>query len=282
MAQRATKELVLMARKHIESRGEYASEEKIRVFIGFGSDRTINKLNNEILAEFRMEALSRSIYLPSELSTLWMSSAANKADEMTAVISKELEEKNLSLLAAIDQGEKLREQIETLENKVTDIQEHNSELKAAALQERTTRESLEKSSETTIEGQATALQTFTDERDELLEKNGVLMIEAARYKEAAEHQSREIKRLEKAVEETQDSLQEERGKAAVAVEKAEWLTKALEQKTDEGMRLSDMEQNLTEQFRGLQESLLSDKVPAKTPGQVREKSSAKSKKAKTS
>jgi len=271
-----------MARKHIESRGEYASEAKIREFVGFGSDRTINKLNNEILAEFRMEALSRSIYLPPELSTLWMSSAANKADEMTAVISKELEEKNLSLLAAIDQREELREQIEALESKVTDIQELNSELKDAALQERTTRESLEKSSETTIEEQATALQTSTDERDDLHEKNDVLMIESARHKEAAKHQSREIERLEKAVQVMQDSLQEERGKAVVAVEKAEWLTKALEQKTDEGMRLSDMEKNLTEQLRGLLESLLSDKEPSKTPDQVREKTSSKSKKAKTS
>ena len=110
MTQRATKDLVLMARKHFEGNGEYPSEEKIRAFIGFGSDSTINKLNNEILAEIRMKVLNKSVHLPEELPTLWMASAASKADEMTATLNEELEEKSRSLQAAAEQLTSLREE----------------------------------------------------------------------------------------------------------------------------------------------------------------------------
>jgi len=264
VANRVTKELVLMARKHFESRGEYPSEKKIREFIGLGSDKTINRLNNEILAEMRLEVLNRSVHIPSELPALWMASAANKADEMTALITAQLEEKGLSLQAAIDQLEELREQKSELDGQVKVMQGNNLELSETLHKERTAREATESSLRATIMEQSKSLGNVTSERVELLEKNQQLMIESARHEEAASHQTMEINRLNTAVSSMQDELQVERGKTAVALEKIEWLTKSLNERTDEVKRSFDMEHNLLEQFAILKESLLSSKTSGKT------------------
>jgi len=264
VANQVKKELVLMARKHFESKGEYPTEEKIRKFIGFGSATTINRLNNEILAEKRLEALNRSVHMPSELPALWMATAANKADEMTAVITAQLEEKGLSLQEAVNQLEELREQKSEMEGQVKVMQINHLELNETLLKERTAREATESSLRATITEQTKALGKVTSGRDELLEKNQQLMIESARHEEATSHQTMEINRLETSVNRVQDELQAERGKTAVALEKIEWLTKSLNERTDEVKRSFDMEHNMLEQFAILKESLLSSKTSVKT------------------
>ena len=262
MANRVKKEMVLIGRKHFESIGEHPTEEKLRKFIGFGSATTINRLNNEILAEKRLEALNRSVHIPSELPALWMASAANKADEMTAVITAQLEEKGLSLQAAVNQLEELREQKSELEGQVKVIQGNNLELNETLLKERTAREATESSLRASFTEQTKSLEKVTSVRDELLEKNQQLMIESARHEEAASHQTMEINRLNIAANRMQDELQVERGKTAVALEKIEWLTKALNERTDEVKKLYDMERNLLEQFAILNKSLLPFKTSA--------------------
>lgn len=266
-----------MARKHFESKGEYPSEQKIREFIGFGSDGTIHQLNNEILAEIRMEALNKSVYIPPELQALWMASSANKADEMNAVISLELEEKDESLKAAIDQLEELNEQKSEVESQFSSMQANLLELNDSILKERTAREATESSLKATITAQTKSQEKITSERDELLEKNQQLLIDSARHEEAARHKTAEIKRLNATVDCMQDELQLERGKAAVAKEKIEWLTKSLDQKTDEVKGLSNMEHNMIEQFAILHESLLSNKTAPKSSASGRSKSASKPK-----
>ena len=250
-----------MARKHFESRGEHPSEAKIRDFLGFGSDTTINKLNNEILAETRMKILSKSVHLPEELPTLWMASAASKADEMTAAIAGELEEKNRSLLAATEQLTSLREEKTAQNSLLADLQGQITELREEALKEKTACESIEKTSQSTIERLDATIETISADRDGLRSKNYELATETARHKEAAEHQAKEIMRLENAAHDMGAILQQERQKLAVAQERTQTLSKTVEERSSGASLFSNLESTLITRLNDIEKSLLSVKQP---------------------
>ncbi len=272
---RITKDLVRMARKHLIEKGEHPSEGKIFAFIGHGSEGTVHKFNTEILHEERAKVLKRTFDLPEGLADVFLSSVADRSDEITATLKSHLDEKERSLKAAIEQLEELREGKTELEGQVDTLQGASSELNEALIKGKTARESVENSLQSTISDFTEKSKDLTEVRDELIERNQHLQIELATHKEAANHNTKEITRLNTAVEQMQEELQEERRTAAVAIEKAELLTKTLEQRADEIKRFSELENSLIEQFAILQESLLSNKMAPKSSTSGRGKSTSK-------
>jgi chromosome segregation ATPase len=255
--------MVLMARKHLIERGVYPSEDKIREFIGFGSDTTIHKLNSEILLEDRMKVLKSSIDLPEDLVSAYIASVANRTGMLTTALNAELDEKGRSLEAAVLQLEALRLREAELERQTAEQQATENALRNEIATVRAVQEKSEHLLRDTISEQAQKLQEVTSERDALHKENQRLMVDNATHAATADQKEHEIRRLNEEVLRLRGGLKEEKHQREKADSTIQNLREALDDKKQQLADSLEDKRELRAQLKDLQSSQTAAKVPVK-------------------